>query len=314
MAADGRRVAAIAAGPDHCRTVLVADPDIGRLSVVRPAIVGHDEYASCPVPRSVRDSVGRIVVAFVRPPHHPLAHGLPDERPPYLVFVHGGPTFVAIWRGAGRSHSSPAGSSTSSTATRPGADGPTASGWMGNGGGDVADGAAAVRSLIADGLADPARIGIRGGSAGGWTAARLARGRTRAVHGGCHLLPGAGSVDMAWRRHPRLRTRYVDTLIGVRAEHERRYAERSPARHAADIGAPFRVLQGLDETICRPAQVELLLENLRQTIASHEYLTFAGEGHGLRMLSTKVAALTAELRLYTTVFVGAAHGPDGEGL
>ena len=48
----------------------------------------------------------------------------------------------------------------------------------------------------------------------------------------------------------------------------------SPVNHAASIRAPFVLLQGLDDTVCPPAQAERLLALLAADEVNHEYLTF----------------------------------------
>ena len=46
----------------------------------------------------------------------------------------------------------------------------------------------------------------------------------------------------------------------------------------------------------------MLLDSLKDSAVPHEYLTFAGEGHGFRLADTIVACLEAELALYHRAF------------
>ena len=117
---------------------------------------------------------------------NPSASAADDELPPYLVLVHGGPTAhvtgassaaIAFWtsRGIGVLDVNYGGSTGYGRAYRERLDG----GW---GVVDVDDVIAAARGLADAGLADPDRIAIRGGSAGGWTVlSSLVRGGTFAA-------------------------------------------------------------------------------------------------------------------------------------
>jgi dipeptidyl aminopeptidase/acylaminoacyl peptidase len=166
---------------------------------------------------------------------------------------------------------------------------------------DVEDCAAVARALAEEGTADPDRLAIRGGSAGGWTAA--ASLTTTDVYAcGTIVYP---ILDLAaWGpgdTHD-FESRYLESLIGPFAEVPDRYAERSPTSHADRLTVPFLLLQGLDDVICPPAQCERFLARIAGRGVPHAYLTFAGEGHGFRRAETMVRAMEAELSLYAQVF------------
>src|SRR5690606_39161660 len=97
-------------------------------------------------------------------------------------------------------------------------------------------------------------------------------------------------------------SRYLESLIGPRAEVPERYTERTPLTHADRLTAPFLLLQGLDDVICPPVQCERFLARLKGRGIPHACLTFEGEGHGFRRAETMVRALEAELSLYAQVF------------
>lgn len=79
---------------------------------------------------------------------------------------------------------------------------------------------------------------------------------------------------------------------------EQRYVDRSPVNRAAELRAPFLLLQGLADPICPPVQAERFLAAVAASGVPHRYLTFEGESHGFRREDTLVAALEAELQLY----------------
>ncbi|MFI9778712.1 prolyl oligopeptidase family serine peptidase [Streptomyces sp. NPDC051956] len=311
-ATDGRRIAAVAAGPAHRRTVIVVDTADGRTETVRAPAQSHDAYAATPFPRTYRGPSGEEVHAHVHPPHHPHFTGQAGELPPYLVFVHGGPTSRShlvmnqeityfTSRGIGVVDVQYGGSTGYGRAYRE----RLRTNW---GLVDVADCATVVRGLIAEKLADPGRIAIRGGSAGGWTA-------TASLVAEPDLYRAAGIyfpvLDLAgWRTRGThdFESRYLDSLVGAWPAERDRYEERSPVNHAQTIRAPFVLLQGLDDTVCPPAQAERLLAQLTGSTVPHSYLTFAGEGHGFRRADTLVRCLEAELALYQGVFTPSAQG------
>jgi dipeptidyl aminopeptidase/acylaminoacyl peptidase len=78
--------------------------------------------------------------------------------------------------------------------------------------------------------------------------------------------------------------------------------------HAADrITSPVLLVQGLEDTIVPPAQTRLMAEALNRTGIPHRYLSFQGEGHGLRRPSSIKRALEAELSPYLDAMT---HAPS----
>ncbi len=168
---------------------------------------------------------------------------------------------------------------------------------------DVRDCATVARGLIAEGAADPSRIAIRGGSAGGWTAAASLAAEPELYQAAGIYFP---VLDLeGWRiggTHD-FESRYLDSLVGPWPERRPRYRDRSPVNRPEAFRAPFALFQGLDDNICPPAQARALLDGIRRTSAVPcEYLTFDGEGHGFRRAETIAACLEAELALYLRAF------------
>jgi dipeptidyl aminopeptidase/acylaminoacyl peptidase len=161
-----------------------------------------------------------------------------------------------------------------------------------------------ARALAAEGAADPDRLAIRGGSAGGWTtAASLASPAAGGLYAcGCISYPILDLAGWTGDDTHDFESRYLESLIGPLDEVPERYRERSPVRHADRIGVPFLLLQGLDDVICRPDQAERLLAAVAGRGVPHAYLTFEGEGHGFRRASTIQRAMEAELALYLRAF------------
>ncbi|MFE0382634.1 LpqB family beta-propeller domain-containing protein [Streptomyces bungoensis] len=307
LAAHGGRVVAVGASPRTGYEVVELDTGTGRARAIGARHRDAVDPAYYPRPRSrtFTGPGGREVHAHVYPPHHPDRTGPDGELPPYVVWAHGGPTSrvpmvldleIAYFtsRGIGVAEVNYGGSTGYGRAYRE----RLREQW---GVVDVEDCAAVARALAEEGTADPDRLAIRGGSAGGWTtAASLTTMDLYAC--GTISYPIFDLATWGPGDTHDFESRYLESLVGPRAEVPERYAERSPTTHAHRLTAPFLILQGLDDVICPPAQCDRFLARLRGRGVPHAYLTFAGEGHGFRRADTIVRALEAELSLYAQVF------------
>lgn len=306
LAVSGTRVYGVAASPRSAYEVVELDTATGHARVVGAPGVDPVDPAFYPEPqtRTFTGPDNREVHAHVYPPHHPGCRAPADELPPYVVWAHGGPTdhvppvldlHIAYFtsRGIGVVEVNYGGSTGYGRAYRE----RLREQW---GVVDVEDCAAVARALAAEGTADPARLAIRGASAGGWTAA-ASLAATDLYACAAVIYPVLDLLGFAEETHD-LESRYVEGLAGPPRVLAVRSRERSPVARADRITAPFVLLQGLDDPVCPPAQAERLLAALRGRPVPHAYLAFPGEGHGFRRAETMVRALEAELSLYTQVF------------
>ncbi|MEU5808534.1 prolyl oligopeptidase family serine peptidase [Streptomyces sp. NPDC047718] len=306
LAAHGHRVYGVAASPRSAYEVVELDAESGHARVVGAAGVDPIDPAHYPEPQ-IRTFLGpddREIHAHVYPPHHPARRAPADELPPYVIWAHGGPTdhvppvldlHIAYFtsRGIGVAEVNYGGSTGYGRAYRE----RLREQW---GVVDVEDCAAVARALAAEGTADPDRLAIRGGSAGGWTAA-ASLAATDLYACAAIRYPVLDLRGFAEETHD-LESRYVEALAGPPQTLAVRDRERSPVALADRITAPFLLLQGLEDPVCPPAQAERLLAALRGRGVPYAYLAFEGEGHGFRRSDTMVRALEAELALYTRVF------------
>ncbi|MFG2353130.1 prolyl oligopeptidase family serine peptidase [Streptomyces sp. NPDC048521] len=307
LAVHGERVVAVGAGPRTACEVVELDTRGGRARAIGAR--HHDpvdpSYYPEPQIRVFTGPDGREVHAHVYPPHHPGRTAADGELPPYVIWAHGGPTSrvplvldleIAYFtsRGIGVVEVNYGGSTGYGRAYRE----RLREQW---GVVDVEDCAAVARALADEGTADPARLAIRGGSAGGWTTAASLT-TTDLYACGTIIYPVLDLATWGPGETHDFESRYLESLIGPRDEVPARYAERSPTAHADRLTVPFLLLQGLDDVICPPAQCERFLARIEGRGVPHAYLTFAGEGHGFRRAETMIRALEAELSLYAQVF------------
>ena len=306
VSADGTAIAAIGGAPLSANSVTRIDTTTGSCTVLRAEISELPDPHYLPVPRQVEleGPYGRIVHALVYPPANPDVTGPEGEVPPYVVWVHGGPTghvtarlslekayFTS--RGIGIIDVNYGGSTGYGRLYRNRLNRE----W---GVVDVADAKEAARSLATQGLADGARLGIRGGSAGGWTA--LAAVTTGAVHDPVFSAAVSyfGVSDLrGFNEHTHdFESRYLDGLIGPLPGFDTVYAERAPVGHVNANTCPVLLLQGLDDPVVPPQQSESIAADLAAHGIRHAYIAFEGESHGFRKAESMITSLDAELSFY----------------
>ncbi|WP_326755783.1 prolyl oligopeptidase family serine peptidase [Streptomyces hirsutus] len=307
LASHGERVVAVGASPRSAHEVVELDTRTGRARVIGTPHKDAVDPAHYPQPqvRTFSGPDGREIHAQVYPPRNPGCAGPDGELPPYVIWAHGGPTGRAplvldleiayfTSRGIGVAEVNYGGSTGYGRAYRD----RLREQW---GVVDVEDCAAVALALADEGTAARDRLAVRGGSAGGWTTA-VSLTTTDIYACGTIIYPVLDLTGWGPGETHDFESRYLESLIGPRAEVPERYAERSPAAHADRLTAPFLLLQGLDDRICPPVQCERFLARLEGRGVPHAYLTFEGEGHGFRRAETMVRALEAELSLYAQVF------------
>jgi dipeptidyl aminopeptidase/acylaminoacyl peptidase len=165
---------------------------------------------------------------------------------------------------------------------------------------DVDDCIAAPNYLVKRGDGDPARLAIRGGSAGGYTT--LCALVFHDVFGAGASYFGVGDVEALSRFTHKYESRYMDRLIAPYPEGVETLRARSPIHFMDRIKRPVIVLQGEDDVVVPKDQAEQLVASLRERKVPHAYLLFAGEGHGFRQAENIRRSLEAELSFYAQVF------------
>jgi dipeptidyl aminopeptidase/acylaminoacyl peptidase len=150
---------------------------------------------------------------------------------------------------------------------------------------DVEDAAGGAQALAELGLADPGRLVIEGGSAGGYTVLNaLIRYPGRFKAGVCEY--GVSNLfTLAMDTH-KFELRYLDSMVGPLPEAAARYHAWSPVYHAGQIRDPLAVFQGKEDKVVPPAQSEEIVAALRQNGVPHIYKLYDGEGHGFRKRET----------------------------
>jgi len=243
------------------------------------------------------------VHAFYYPPVNADFTAPAGKLPPLIVMSHGGPTGAAasglnlmkqFWtsRGFAVVDVNYGGSAGFGRAYRQRLNGQ----W---GVVDVDDCCAAARHLVAAGQADPHRLIIRGGSAGGYTTLAALTFRQVFQVGASYY--GIGDLEAMLETH-KFESRYLDGLLAPWPAGKEIYQARSPLRHCDRLNCPVIFFQGLDDKVVLPDQSRQMVAAMKQKGLPVEYLEFAGEGHGFRQATTIQQTLAAELAFYARTF------------
>jgi dipeptidyl aminopeptidase/acylaminoacyl peptidase len=257
---------------------------------------------------------GLTAHAFYYAPTNPACSGPPGELPPLLVKSHGGPTSSTVpvlnlalqyWtsRGFAVVDVNYGGSSGYGRAYRDRLQ--AAWGIV-----DVADCVNAARYLAETGRADPERMAISGGSAGGYTTLCALTFHDTFAAGASHY--GIGDLEALARDTHKFESRYLDGLVGPYPQRADLYRERSPIHSADRLTCPVAFFQGLEDKVVPPNQAEAMVAALAARGIPHAHVTFEGEQHGFRKAENIQCALEGELYFYARIFgFDADVSPEG---
>jgi len=226
------------------------------------------------------------------------------ERPPLLVRSHGGPTAsfattlslsLQYWtsRGFAVLDVNYGGSSSYGRAYRQRLN----KQW---GVVDVDDCVNGARYLIEQGLADPNRCAIDGGSAGGYTTLCALTFRDLFKAGASYY--GLSDLEVFVGDTHKFESRYLEGLVGKYPQERELYHARSPINFTDQLSCPVIFFQGLEDKIVPPNQAELMVEALRAKKMPVAYVAYEGEQHGFRRAENIKRTLDGELYFYSKIF------------
>lgn len=146
---------------------------------------------------------------------------------------------------------------------------------------DIADAKSGAKFLADQGLADPDRIVIMGGSAGGYTVLQSLVANPGTFAAGISKYGISDLFALSMETH-KFESHYNDSLVGVLPEDGDVFRERSPIYHAENIVDPVAIFQGGQDKVVPPNQAEMMVDLLKQGGVPHEYHVYEDEGHGWR--------------------------------
>lgn len=292
--------------PTEMLSIVRLDPKTHRYEVLRRSsdLTFDEGYLSFAQPIEFPTEGGKRAYAFFYAPKNKDFQAPPGEKPPLLVFSHGGPTSattstlkleIQFWtsRGFAVVDVNYGGSTGYGREYRERLKGQ----W---GIVDVDDCVNAAKYLIKQGLVDGERVAIRGGSAGGYTTLCALTFRKFFKAGASYF--GVSDLEALDKDTHKFESRYNRSLIGPYPERRDLYYARSPIHFADKISCPVIFFQGLEDRVVPPSQSELMVEALRKKGIPVAYIAFEGEQHGFRKAENIKRSLEAELYFYAKVF------------
>lgn len=226
-----------------------------------------------------------------------------DDRPPLVVFIHGGPTSacypildprIQYWaqRGFAVADLNYRGSTGYGREYRQALH-------LSWGEVDVEDACAVVAYLARQGLIDGDRTFIRGGSAGGYTTL-CALAFADVFRAGASLYGVSDPVALARDTH-KFEGDYLDWLIGDPDQDAERYKARTPLLHAGNIRVPVVFFQGELDAVVVPQQTRDMLKALQDNGITAQAHYYPDERHGFRKAANQAHALEQEWLFYRQV-------------
>jgi dipeptidyl aminopeptidase/acylaminoacyl peptidase len=229
----------------------------------------------------------------------PYAEALRGEKiPPAIINIHGGPTAqhhrewnvatqVFVNAGFVVLEPNPRGSTGYGKKWREA----NRRDWGGKDLEDIAQGAAWLGD---EKLADPARIGVYGGSYGGYLTLMSLAFHPDRFAAGVSIVGVVSWKTMFETTRGDLRD-YLLRELGDPVKDADRYRERSPLTHASKIRSPLLVLQGENDPRVPRGEAEQVVKALRDGGKEHEYHVYPGEGHGFRVTENRIDSLRRAL-------------------
>lgn len=257
----------------------------GQLQVIArsaPDLLAEEDF-SAPETFSWTSSDGEQVFGLYYPPANASYTG--EGAPPLVVYVHGGPTsqvynafnleaafftsrgyayFAVNYRGStgfGRSYRDA---------------------LKGNWGKiDLQDVVEGTQALVKAGKADPKKLVIKGGSAGGYTVLNALVHHPGLFEAGlCSY--GVSNLFLLDMDTHKFEAHYTESMVGKLPEAAEKYHAWSPVYHADKIRDAIAIFQGSDDKVVPVDQSESIVDILRANKVPHLYKLYEGEGHGFR--------------------------------
>lgn len=154
------------------------------------------------------------------------------------------------------------------------------------GGGEFDDLIDAVASLAEDGIADRDRVGVTGGSYGGYATAWCSTRFTEHFRAGVMFVGISNKHDKAFTTDIPIEDQMVHTLYPPWT-HTAYSLERSPISYVEQSKTPLLIAGGTDDTRVHPSQSLQLYRALKMLDKTVRYVRYPGEKHGNSRAATR---------------------------
>ncbi len=172
---------------------------------------------------------------------------------------------------------------------------------------------AGSRYLIEQGIADPDKVAIMGGSYGGY--ATLAGvtftpdeyAAAVSIVGPSNLVTLLESIPAYWESFRK--TMYARMADPNTEEGAKWFYERSPLNHADKIKTPLLVVQGANDPRVKQAESDQIVVAMRELALPVEYIVAPDEGHGFRRPVNQMAFIAATEKFFAN-HIGGRYQKD----
>ena len=177
-----------------------------------------------------------------------------------------------------------------------------------HGEGDLDDCVTSKKMLVATGKVDPGRIGIIGGSYGGYMVCAAMTFRPEAFQVGIDIFGVTNwyrtvqNIPPWWEAQRKSLEKELGDFDNL--EYFRKI---SPLFHTKNVKNPMMVLQGANDPRVLKAESDDMVEAVRQNGVSVEYLVFEDEGHGFRKKKNQLRGYKAILDFCEKYLAPANH-------
>lgn len=294
----GDKLAAVITTDLNPASIALINPADGSLTIIRESTTLDIDKANISKGQLMTfDGREGQVYGLYYPPRHAAFKAPADTLPPAIITVHGGPTGMAdrglkmktqYWtnRGFAVFEVDYSGSAGYGKPYRERLNGK----W---GELEVEDTIAAADYLIAEKLADPDKLIITGGSAGGYTAL-MALVKSDLFKCASCSYPVTDLAQLIEITH-KFEFGYSYALTGTTPENaKQKLSSRAVLSEGNEIKAPVIFFQGLDDKVVPPEQPKAVYEVLKSKGIKTALFEFEGEGHGFRKAQTIATVLAEE--------------------
>lgn len=170
---------------------------------------------------------------------------------------------------------------------------------------EVVDVVDACAWLIAEGITDPQRIVMVGGSYGGYLTLLTAGKRPGLLAGGIAVAAIADWTMMVEDAAETLRSYFQALLGGSPADRPDAYRDGSPLTYAENVQCPLLIIQGRNDTRCPPRQMEVYFERL-QALGKDVEIEWFDAGHGLLVQEQQIENFARMLQFVHRVLARAS--------
>ena len=172
----------------------------------------------------------------------------------------------------------------------------------------------AVNWAVAEGIADPSRVGFFGGSYGGYSALMVATKTPEVfacivdLFGISNLITFMATIPPYWGPWFSV---WKNRLGDPATEEGRAFlSDRSPINHLDRAVRPILIAQGMRDVRVVPAESEQMVAALKQRAVPVTYITFADEGHGFVRPENRLA-FNAVAEAFLAKHLGGQYQPVG---